>query len=106
MYFARHVLFLFLLSVLVILAASYLNVITDFLLQAYHWVTQFLKPFLSQNRLGLTIRQVLGLFLVPTGITFLIGTIIWMFRRHHSDYLVTILWLLWLALATLIVAYR
>ena len=104
MTFLKHLLLLISVSIIIIFTMSFLHPVLQGLLHLQQLVMHSLDQILAQGPIALMLKNLLGMLVIPVGITAIIGGIYWIFKRSMMPYLIHIMWTIWLILAVMTVS--
>lgn len=99
----KHFIALLILSLIVILATPYCNEALDLLLSAHQTAVRLFGHVFAGSHLGTLLQSLLALLVVPMLIGGLVAGIYWGIKRSKTPYLVPIIWVAWIVLATALV---
>jgi len=102
----KQVVYLVLISLAVVLMATYLDKAFLYLIHTYNVLNSWFSNIFASTKLGLILTQLCSLFLLPFIAAMVIAGGYWMFKRKQFPYLVQTMWVLWLILATMLVVSR
>jgi hypothetical protein len=98
----RHILALIIFSIVVILFRAQFGEFLHFVGYWHTWLGSKLLMIFSTSNTGELISHVLALVFIPIIISLIPAFIFWVFRRREMPYMVTVTWVLWIILATII----
>tara|TARA_Y100000588_G_C13982882_1_gene808041 strand:- start:449 stop:778 length:330 start_codon:yes stop_codon:yes gene_type:complete len=84
------------LSVLIILFAEYAKVMVVYLDLFYTYINLKLAPVFSNSGMGILIRKVVSLIIIPVGIAAIPAFIYRLVKGSNMPYFIQVTWLLWL----------
>jgi hypothetical protein len=84
------------LSILIILFAEYANVLVVYLDTLYTYINLKLSPVFSSSQLGVLIRKVVSLVLIPVVIAAVPALLYRVIKGRSMPYFIEVTWLLWL----------
>ncbi|GAB4391680.1 MAG: hypothetical protein Tsb005_02510 [Gammaproteobacteria bacterium] len=96
----KHILYLIIASIAVILAAQFVSHAINLVIYLYNFFAHTLGTIFSGGYVGHIIRQVSSLTLTAIVIAMIPGGLYWLFKRSTMPYLVVIMWAIWLILIT------
>lgn len=88
----------FLLSIIVVLFAQYVHLLIVYIDLLYTFINLKLAPIFSNSGIGIMIRKVLSLVLIPVSLAAIPALIYRAIKGHHSPYFIEITWFLWLVI--------
>lgn len=94
----RQTLIYFILSILAILFASYAQLLIVYIDLTYTYINLKLSPIFSTSNLGISIRNLLTLILIPVVIAAVPALFYRLIKGRHMPYFIEVTWLLWLIL--------
>lgn len=100
-----NLLLFIILSILMVFLIREMHVVVRWIDIAHQWIINSLALIISGGEIARIIRLSLGLILVPLIIALIPAFIYWIFKRSWLPYYMTIVWVIWLILVT-ILAYR
>jgi hypothetical protein len=86
------------LSIFVVIFASYAQVVVVYLDMLYTYVNLQLAPVFSSSETGVLIRQMFSLVLIPVIIACLPALAYRAIKGQHMPYFIEVTWLLWLVI--------
>jgi hypothetical protein len=86
------------LSILVVLFASYAQMLIVYLDMLYTYVNLQLSPVFSSSETGILIRQVFSLVLIPVIIACIPALAYRVIKGKHMPYFIEVTWFLWLVI--------
>ncbi len=86
------------LSVFIVIFASYAQVVIVYLDMLYTYVNLQLSPVFSSSATGILIRQVFSLVLIPVLIACIPALAYRAIKGQHMPYFIQVTWLLWLVI--------
>lgn len=98
----KHLLILFVLSIVVILFLHELTVFLEFLGYCHLWFADKLTLLFSHSVIGLLISHVIALVLIPLIIALIPAFIYWLIRRSEMPHVILVAWIVWIMLITII----
>nr|WP_242602027.1 hypothetical protein [Legionella yabuuchiae] len=87
-----------LLSIIIVVFAEYAQMIIVYLDMLYTFVNLKLAPVFSQSELGIMIRRVFSLVIIPILIAAIPALIYRLIKGKNMPYFIQITWLLWLVI--------
>ncbi len=99
----KKVVCLIVMSLLVVLFATYINDVFQVFTHAYSTVTSWFSDIFSNSQIGTVLTQLIGLFLIPLLLTGLVAACYWFVKKKNLPAFNEVLWVLWVMLATLFV---
>lgn len=94
----RQTLIYLILSILVILFASYAQLLVVYIDLTYTYINLKLSPIFSSSDLGITIRNIFTLILIPVVIAAAPALLYRLIKGRHMPYFIEVTWLLWLVI--------
>jgi len=92
----KHIIFIVLLSVGVIMAMTYAQLGVQFLLNAHDWIANALTDIFSGGDAGNLTRQLLALIAVPLFVGIILAIFYWVIKRSWFPYFIHYVWAVWL----------
>lgn len=103
----KHVTAIILLSILVILTMSHVQLILTGLVTAHEWISTVLTQVFSGGPAGDLTRQLIALLCIPVVIGLIPVSVYWLAKRSFFPYFMTFVWVCWLVEVTaLVVLYK
>lgn len=99
----KQIICLAVVSLLVIMMERYLKPVFNWVMQVYAWLVELISPIFSHGYVGQLLKHAIPLFVSPLILTGLIAAVYWMFKRSQLAYFSEILWVIWVAIAVLLV---
>lgn len=99
----KHLIFLIVLSLVVVLTLAYLNTGLMWFLNLHGFIAGLLGQIFATNYLGTLFIRLIALFAIPVIVSAVIALIYWIFKRHLMPHVIELTWILWFVLATIIV---
>ncbi|MCH9755890.1 MAG: hypothetical protein K0U37_01695 [Gammaproteobacteria bacterium] len=87
------------LSILVVLLATYAKIFFVYVDLLYVILNNFLEPLFGSGLIGEAFRDMVTLILTPLFLAALPALIYWLIKRKQMPYFLELTWLLWLILA-------
>ena len=84
------------LSILVVLFAQYVHLLIVYIVMFYTFINVKLSPIFSNSGLGIMIRKVISLALLPVLIAAIPALLYRAVKGHQMHYFIEITWFLWL----------
>lgn len=94
----RQSLIFLLLSILVVVFAKYAHLLIVYIDMLYTWINIKLTPVFSQTGMGIVIRKVILLVLIPVFIALIPALIYRLVRGGQMPYFLELTWCLWLVI--------
>jgi hypothetical protein len=92
----KHIVFIVLLSVAVIMAMTYAQLGLHFILSAHDWIAQVLTEIFSGGDAGNITRQLIALIAVPLLAGVILAIFYWIIKRSWFHYFIHYVWAIWL----------
>lgn len=102
----KQIIFLIVVSLLAIFFMRDVSVCLVYLGKAHHYLTKELAVVFAGGAVGMMIRQVVVLVVIPVIVGLIPGSIYWVIKRKRMPYLFHIIWIVWLILMTSIILHR
>ncbi len=88
-----------LLSIVVVLLAKYANLLIIYIDLIYTHINIILVPIFSSSELGILIRKIITLVMIPVLIAAIPALVYYAIKRRQMPYFIQITWILWLVIA-------
>lgn len=98
----KHVLLLIILSIVAIL---FIHQLTHFLLYigySHTWLSRVFQAILSGFNAGRMVSHILALVIIPFIFALIPAFIYWIIKRGEMPHLMTLVWIIWIMLTTII----
>ena len=92
----KQIIIYLLLSILVVLFAEQVQTLIVYIDYLYTFVNVWLAPVFSQSQLGVLIRKVVSLILIPIVIAGIPALIYRLVKGKNMPYFIQLTWLIWL----------
>ncbi|HEX2548544.1 MAG TPA: hypothetical protein VHM20_01860 [Gammaproteobacteria bacterium] len=92
----KHVIFIVLLSVAVIMAMTYAQQGIQFILTAHDWIADMLTDIFSGGNAGNLTRQLIALMAIPLAVGIIVAIFYWIVKRSWFPYFIHYVWAVWL----------
>ncbi|MDF1645856.1 MAG: hypothetical protein P1U61_02590 [Legionellaceae bacterium] len=89
----------FILSLLVVLFATYAKIFFVYVNLLYVYIDTTLKPLFGTGLMGEALRDMITLILTPFCLAALPALIYWLIKRKIMPYFIELIWVFWLILA-------
>ncbi len=100
----KHIVVILLLSVVVLLAMSHVQMGLQGLLSAHDWVAETLKQVFSGGQTGNLIRELIALLVIPSVVGLIFVALYWLIKRHWFPYFIYVVWFVWLVQTAALIA--
>lgn len=92
----KQIVALVILSLGIILAVPYAQLVIQVLLNAHELVIQFLADVFTGGQAGSLLKGLIGLLTIPFIVALIPALIYWGIRRYWFPYFLEIIWIVWL----------
>jgi hypothetical protein len=99
----KQIIILIALSVLVILILPLCHSVIHYLLTVYHFIYNTLDTLFVQSKNANFIKQLIAFLAVPLGLGAILGSLYFAVRRQKMPYIMEIIWIIWVILATTLI---
>ncbi|KTD22940.1 hypothetical protein [Legionella londiniensis] len=82
-------------SILVVLFAKYIYLIILYIDMTYVYINVKLAPIFSRSALGILIRKIVTLTVIPIALSAIPALIYWVIKRRFMPYFIQLVWLFW-----------
>lgn len=94
----KQIIIYLLLSILVVLFAEHAQLIVVYIDMLYTYVNLWLAPVFSHAHLGVLIRKIVSLVLIPILLALIPAGIFRLIKGKNMPYLIPLTWLFWLVI--------
>jgi len=102
----KQLLYIIIISLLTVLFVKEIHFVLAHLGSLHHYLAKQLAHVFSGGSIGLMIRKVLVLTIIPLALGFIPGLIYWIIKRAQMPYLFHVIWVIWIILATSIMLHH
>ena len=99
----KHFIVMLALTVLVIVTVPFLHQGLGTFLQIHAFIIEMLSKVVNGGHLGVLIKELIAIFVLPLAIGGILGFVYWVFKRTTMPYLLHVIWIVWVILTTAIV---
>lgn len=94
----KQIIIYLLLSILVVLFAEHAQILIVYIDMLYTYVNVCLAPIFSQAHLGVLIRKIFSLVVIPVGLAAIPALIYRLIKGKSMPYFIQLTWLFWLVI--------
>ncbi|MCC5791516.1 MAG: hypothetical protein JJT82_02760 [Legionellaceae bacterium] len=102
----KHVLLYLILSILVVVFANYFHILIVYIDMLYTWINVKISPVFNRNSLGVTIRHILVLTLLPVILAAVPALLYRLFKGKTMPHLYFLTWFFWLVIVLSVLLIR
>ncbi len=96
----KHILYLILISVIAMYFINQIAAFLHFIDNIHGLLVKQLSMIFAGGKVGMMIKEVVALVLIPLGIASIPASVYWVFKRRVMPYFTDLLWVSWIMLAT------
>lgn len=98
----KHLILLFLLSLIVVIFKTQLIYVVSWLTSLYFDLVTGLAYIFSMGQIGVILQKAVALFLIPLIIAGVVSGVYYVFRKKHLSKIPMVAWAFWLVLMTIV----